>query len=252
MDRAERPMPFRLGPPVWVDAANFDLRYHLRQTALPAPGGDEQLRNLIAPVMTQRLDRDYPLWEYWLVEGLTEGRWALISKVHHCMVDGISATELYRVIFDLTPDPSPPVVETMKVPPELTGLELAASAAVDMVARPARGALALASALTRPRQTAGRLAAIRAEMADLKAIREASAGDALIALGQFTPYPLASLTVRLAYRLPQREIVTVTTNVPGHNSRSTASVVDSWRSSPMFRSRRACGRASRFLPTAAR
>ena len=78
--RKLRKVPFGLGPPVWVDDPNFDLRYHIRQTALPTPGGDEQLANLMARVMSQRLDRDYPLWEYWLVEGLSEGRWALISK----------------------------------------------------------------------------------------------------------------------------------------------------------------------------
>ncbi len=103
--RKLRTVPFRLGPPVWVDDPNFDLRYHVRQTALPAPGGDEQLAKLMARVMGQRLDRDYPLWEYWLVEGVSEGRWALISKVHHSMVDGVSGTDLYRVIFDLSPDP---------------------------------------------------------------------------------------------------------------------------------------------------
>jgi len=110
-----RTVPFRLGPPVWVDDPNFDLRYHVRQTALPAPGGDEQLAALMARVMSQRLDRDFPLWEYWLVQGLAADRWAVISKVHHCMVDGVSATDLYRVIFDTTPEPSPPAIEDRTV-----------------------------------------------------------------------------------------------------------------------------------------
>jgi WS/DGAT/MGAT family acyltransferase len=116
--RKLRTVPFRLGRPVWVDDPHFDLRYHLRSTALPAPGGDEQLSNLMARVMAQRLDRDYPLWEYWLVEGLSGGRWALISKVHHCMVDGVSGTDLYRVIFDFSPDPAPPVADDETVAPE--------------------------------------------------------------------------------------------------------------------------------------
>ena len=103
-----RTVPFRLGRPVWVDDPDFDLRYHVRRTALPAPGGDRELAELMARVMSQRLDRDHPLWEYWLVEGLAEGRWALISKVHHCMVDGVSGTDLYRVIFDFSPEPAPP------------------------------------------------------------------------------------------------------------------------------------------------
>ena len=102
-----RTVPLRLGRPVWVDDPDFDLRYHVRRTALPAPGGDRQLADLMARVMSQRLDRDHPLWEYWLVEGLAGGRWALISKVHHCMVDGVSGTDLYRVIFDSSPEPPP-------------------------------------------------------------------------------------------------------------------------------------------------
>ena len=103
-----RTVPFRLGRPVWVDDPGFDLGYHVRRTALPAPGGDQQLAELMARVMSQRLDRERPLWEYWMVEGLAEGRWAFISKVHHCMVDGVSGTDLYRVIFDLSPEPRRP------------------------------------------------------------------------------------------------------------------------------------------------
>ena len=107
-----RTVPMRLGRPVWVEDPGFDLRYHVRRTALPAPGGDQQLADLMARVMSQRLDRDRPLWEYWVVEGLPAGRWALISKVHHCMVDGVSGTDLYRVIFDFSPEPSPPAPPT--------------------------------------------------------------------------------------------------------------------------------------------
>src|SRR5215469_12485699 len=142
--RKLREVPFGLGPPVWVDDPNFDLSYHIRQTALPAPGGDEQLRELAARVMAQRFDRDFPLWEYWLVEGLAAGRWALISKVHHCMVDGVSGADLYQVIFDLSPEPAPKAAETETAPAEPNGLELATSATVDMMTRPTRGLLALA------------------------------------------------------------------------------------------------------------
>jgi len=75
-----RTVPLRLGRPVWVEDPAFDLRYHVRRTALVAPGGDEQLAQLMGRVMSQRLDRDHPLWEYWTIEGLAQGRWALISK----------------------------------------------------------------------------------------------------------------------------------------------------------------------------
>jgi WS/DGAT/MGAT family acyltransferase len=330
-----RTVPLRLGRPVWVDDPNFDLRYHVRRAALPAPGGDQQLAELMAGVMSQRLDRDHPLWEYWVVEGLSQGRWALISKVHHCMVDGVSGTDLYRVIFDFSPEPSPPAVDDRVAAPEPSPLQLAARAAVDIAAGVVRETLALGSAAADPggavRQAAGaarafaklapalwpatgsslsgqigrqrrytwaraslddvkkvrrtlggtvndvvlaaisggfralllargeqpephmvrslvpvsvrapgeediyenrvsallvdlpvhiadpaeRLEAVRAEVQALKTAGEAKAGETLLALGRFTPFPFLSWWIRLAFGLPQREIVTVTTNVPG-------------------------------------
>ena len=93
-------VPLAMGRPVWVDDEHFNLRYHLRRTALPAPGGVEELRNLVGRIMSQQLDRSKPLWEMWMAEGLGEGRWALVSKVHHCMVDGVSGTDLLTVILD--------------------------------------------------------------------------------------------------------------------------------------------------------
>ena len=91
-------VPLALGRPAWVDDPHFNLEYHVRRTALPAPGGDEELRNLVGRVMSQQLDRAKPLWEMWVAEGLGDGRWAVISKVHHCMVDGVSGTDLMTVI----------------------------------------------------------------------------------------------------------------------------------------------------------
>jgi diacylglycerol O-acyltransferase len=334
-------VPFNLGPPVWAEDPNFDLRYHVRQTALPAPGSDEQLGNLMARVMGQRLDRDYPLWEYWLVEGLRNDRWALISKVHHAMVDGVAGTDLYRVLFDPSPRPAPHAVNNVapktmrRVPDPPSSARLAYQAALDLVALPAKTALAVNSALAQPgdairriartfRATAklaasarpavpsslhgpigrqrryawarasledikaikrslggtvndvvlaatssgyrdvllsrgeeptahmvpslipvslraegqectfenrmsllvadlpvhvaeptDRLAAVRTQMAALKKAHGPAAAQALVALGHYTPYPLAALVVRLGYQLPQRDIVTITTNVPG-------------------------------------
>ena len=82
-------VPLAMGRPVWVDDTHFNLGYHVRRTALPSPGGEEELRNLVGRIMSQQLDRAKPLWEMWMAEGLGEGRWALISKTHHCMVDGV-------------------------------------------------------------------------------------------------------------------------------------------------------------------
>jgi WS/DGAT/MGAT family acyltransferase len=334
--RKLRKVPFNLGRPVWVEDPNFDLRYHVRQTALPAPGGDEELRGLMARVMTQRLDRDFPLWEYWLVQGLEQGRWALISKVHHCMVDGVSGTDLYRVIFDASPDTAPlPPAEVPPAAAEPSDLELAARATLSAALLPLQVGSALQRSLASPElsvrraaeairgmtrmagslrpaakssligpigrqrrytwaraslddvktiknQLGGtvndvflaaissgyralllargeepapsavpslvpvsvrdkgeeniyenrvsalvaqlpvdladpvdRLTAVRTRMANLKASSEVAAGEVVVSLGRFAPYPLASMFVRLGFSVPQRQIVTVTTNVPG-------------------------------------
>jgi diacylglycerol O-acyltransferase len=98
--------PVALTRPWWVDDPEFNLDYHLRRTALPWPGGDDQLKGLVARVFSQRLDRGKPLWEMYLVEGLKDDRFALITKVHHALVDGISGVDLASVIMDLTPEPA--------------------------------------------------------------------------------------------------------------------------------------------------
>jgi diacylglycerol O-acyltransferase / wax synthase len=97
-------VPFGLARPVWVDDPHFRLEYHVRHTALPSPGGDEQLRNLVGRVMGQQLDRHRPLWETWFIEGLPEGRWGMLTKVHHCLVDGVGGTDLLATLLDATPE----------------------------------------------------------------------------------------------------------------------------------------------------
>ena len=99
-----RTVPFDLGAPAWVDDPQFDVRWHIRNTALPCPGGREELNRLMARVMSGRMDRGRPLWEYWFVEGLSHGRWAFISKLHHSMVDGVSGSDIFRLVLDPTPD----------------------------------------------------------------------------------------------------------------------------------------------------
>jgi len=332
-----RTVPFRLGRPVWVDDPDFDLSYHIRRTALPDPGGDQELAALMARVMSDRLDRDHPLWEYWVVDGLARDRWALISKVHHCMVDGVGGADLYRLLTAAPADPAEPAQpsgdEDVARPP--SAASLIAGAAADLVLLPVRQARALSGAVADPghslkqansvaravarfspsawpavrsslsgnigrerryawaraslddvktikREFGGtvndvvlaaissgfrallldrgeepaphevpslvpvsvraqgddggfgnqvsatvadlpvhiadpveRLGAVRTELDSLKASNEAIIGQALAALGRYSPYILASWLVRKAFSLPQREIVTVTTNVPG-------------------------------------
>ena len=97
--------PIETGRPFWVDDPNFNLAYHVRHSALPSPGSEEQLRNIAGRLFSQRLDRSKPLWEIWLVQGLERGRFALISKTHHSLVDGIAGVDIATVLFDLKPVP---------------------------------------------------------------------------------------------------------------------------------------------------
>src|SRR5919198_4334760 len=105
-------VPLGQGRPRWVDDPHLNLRYHIRRTALPRPGSEEQLRALAGRVFSQPLDRDKPLWEMWLVEGLEPGpdgpRFAMLSKTHHALVDGISGVDIVSVLFETTPERSLP------------------------------------------------------------------------------------------------------------------------------------------------
>jgi WS/DGAT/MGAT family acyltransferase len=131
-----RRVPFDLGRPVWVDDPYFNIEYHLRHTALPRPGRDTELRALVGRLMAQQLDRARPLWEMWIVEGLEDEQWAVVSKVHHCMVDGVSGSDLLGLILDIARQPEitepPPWIPAL--PP--TGWELAAEAMTDMLTSP--------------------------------------------------------------------------------------------------------------------
>jgi diacylglycerol O-acyltransferase len=125
--------PFESGRPLWIDDASFNIEYHVRHSALPAPGTEEQLRRLAARIVSQQLDRSKPLWECWFVEGLEDGSFALIFKTHHALVDGVSGVDLATVLFDLSRTPQPAADEDAPPPwqphPEPTGTELLAAGA---------------------------------------------------------------------------------------------------------------------------
>ena len=328
-------VPLQLARPVWVDDPHFQLGYHLRHTALAAPGRDRELRNLVGRVMSQQLDRHKPLWEMWIVEGLEHDHWALVSKVHHCMVDGVSGTDLLTVVLDAEPEPPQPMPDPWRPEAEPGNARLVRDALFDLAASPYEQLRALRSATRAPRQAVGqlselarglrawtgvvrptqvsslngpigphrrwdwarttladvktvrrglggtvndivltvltrgfrdlllgrgesvdgrvvrtlvpvsvrtagergtynnrvsamiaelpvglddpaeRLAAIRAQMDDLKESKQAVAGEVLTSLSGFAPSMLLALGTRVAMRLPQRNVNTVTTNVPG-------------------------------------
>ena len=123
-------LPFDLGFPMWVDDPHFNIDYHIRRTAVPAPGGRAELEAFAGREMSQHLDRARPLWEVWVVEGLEDGRWAIVSKVHHCMVDGVSSTDLMSVLFDDQPDAARLSAPPWRPRPEPTVIELIAQSLI--------------------------------------------------------------------------------------------------------------------------
>ena len=142
-------VPFNLGRPAWVDDERFDLDYHLRRTALPAPGGEDELRALSNRLLQQPLDLRRALWEMWLVEGLAEDRFAVVHRVHHCMVDGVSTQDISAMLFSPTPQEDRPHA----VPPEPAGSPSQASLLLSGLTDLATHSRDLLSDLARASQT---------------------------------------------------------------------------------------------------
>lgn len=143
-----RRVPGRLATPVWVDDEAFDLGYHVRRSALPRPGTNAQLRDLVARILPRRLDPDRPLWEVYLVEGLEEGRVAVLSRSHQILVDGISTVDLGQVLLDVDPGPHPRPHETHEewVPRRSpSGLGMLADALADSLRHPSTALTAVRS-----------------------------------------------------------------------------------------------------------
>jgi WS/DGAT/MGAT family acyltransferase len=170
-------VPLAAGPPIWVDDAHFSLDYHLRHTAVPAPGSETQLRQMAARIFSQALDRNKPLWELWMVEGLGDGRWALLSKVHHCMVDGVAATDLMSVMFSDETKPADAPGEPWSPAPEPSALDVLARTALRR-ASPAGQLEALQRAVRAPRETLRGLGEIaRAALAASSSMRPVGASS---------------------------------------------------------------------------
>src|SRR5215210_6645237 len=188
--------PLETGRPLWVDDPTFNLAYHVRHSALPPPGGEDALLDLCGRIFSQRLDRSKPLWELWLVEGTRDAGFALISKTHHAVVDGISGVDLSTVLFDVAPEgpgPDAPASEPWIPKPEPTRAELAArgvQGAVNAVAEAATGAL---GAVSRPGEALDRA-------------RDVAAGIGEVALTALTASPATPFNVPPG---PHRRIRTV-------------------------------------------
>ena len=150
-------VPFGLGRPVWVDDTHFNLEYHVRHTALPAPGDETKLKRLAARIMSQQLDRTKPLWEIWFAEGLSDGGFALISKTHHCLVDGVSGADIMSVILDLGPEPQSIEVEAWRPEPEPTTDQLLVDAIKERATSPAELVRTMQSTVMDPRKLPNRV-----------------------------------------------------------------------------------------------
>lgn len=165
-------VPLNIGQPIWVDDENFELEFHVRHTAVPKPGKAEQLQRLAGRLLSQRLDLDRPLWEIWLVEGLAKGRWALINKAHHAMIDGLSGHDIMEVILDADPEgrDTPPSEWEPEPAPGTVGL--VTDAVVDSVMRPGEHLTRMVSRVSRPREFAEHMA--------VRAVGSTSVGSRLL------------------------------------------------------------------------
>ncbi|WP_104524623.1 WS/DGAT/MGAT family O-acyltransferase [Blastococcus atacamensis] len=150
-------VPGQLANPVWVDDPDFDIAYHLRRSGLPRPGTRAQLLDLVSRLNSRPLDRNRPLWEAYLVEGLTGGRVAVVTKTHPALVDGLSAVDIGQVLLDVTPDAPLPEPVEWHPQPLPSGLELVRSALEEYRQRPSSLVDAARSAVTDASTTAARL-----------------------------------------------------------------------------------------------
>jgi diacylglycerol O-acyltransferase / wax synthase len=151
--------PVQTGRAFWVDDPNFNPSYHVRHSALPAPGSEEQLRNIAGRLFSQALDRSKPLWELWLVQGLERNRFAIIHKTHHALVDGVSGVDIATVLFDTKPVPEQIEPEEEWVAqPSPSSAELAARGAAELAEVPIRFTGRALRAATHPRSATRRIA----------------------------------------------------------------------------------------------
>ncbi|HVT22588.1 MAG TPA: wax ester/triacylglycerol synthase domain-containing protein, partial [Mycobacteriales bacterium] len=132
-------VPLNLGRPMWVEDPDFDLDYHLHRAVVPAPGGDRETADIAADVLSRPMDRSRPLWEMWIVEGRADGLIAIITKVHHSVIDGVTGANMMAELFDLEPEPSAvpePVVDDWEPERKPSDLELVGRSLLEWAGRP--------------------------------------------------------------------------------------------------------------------
>jgi WS/DGAT/MGAT family acyltransferase len=193
-----RVVPGRLANPVWVDDEDFDVTYHVRRSALPRPGTDDQLTELVARVQSRPLDRSRPLWEVYLVEGLSDDRFAIVTKTHQALVDGVNAVDIAQVILGDTPRVPNPPVDTWKPTKGPSDLELLAGAVADVVRSPGEVVDTLRGVLVDVRATAGRALGQLGHLASAAArtaARPAPTGPLNVEIGEQRRYAVAATSL---------------------------------------------------------
>jgi WS/DGAT/MGAT family acyltransferase len=145
-------VPYELGRPIWVDDDQFDITYHVRHTALPRPGSWEQLVALTTRVQEGLLDRDHPLWEIWMVEGLEGGNVALLQKTHHALIDGVSGVDVATLLLDMSPEFTAPVVAEWEPEPAPHASQLLLDTLHERLTEPAEIARSIRSMMRGPRR----------------------------------------------------------------------------------------------------
>ncbi|HUY64367.1 MAG TPA: wax ester/triacylglycerol synthase family O-acyltransferase [Acidimicrobiales bacterium] len=189
-------VPFDLGRPVWADDPHFSIDYHLRHTALPTPGGEDELRALVGRVMSQQLDRTRPLWEIWMAEGLDQGRWALLSKTHHALVDGVSGTDLLAVIMDISPETTSPAPEQWSPQPAPSRAQLVADAVGGLLRSPYEQFRAVRATTRVPRQALAQAAEVLKGLSSMAGIVRPTPASSLNGpLGPHRRYAWATTSV---------------------------------------------------------
>jgi len=199
-------VPGHLANPVWVDDPDFDITYHVRRSALPRPGSDEQLREFCARIQSRPLDRNRPLWEMYLVEGLERGRFAIITKTHHAMVDGISAIEIGHVILDVSATPRDVPDDLWMPEPEPSSTQLLTGALTEIVHRPSAVLDAVRLGLNDARTAVGRVLGVVGGIASTArvAVTPAPSSPLNAAIGEQRRYGVARTSLD-DYKLVRKE-----------------------------------------------
>jgi WS/DGAT/MGAT family acyltransferase len=189
-------VPLEMGRPVWADDPNFDLSYHFRRASLPAPGGPRELSDLVQRLCSSPLDRSKPLWEMYLIDGLEDDHIAMLTKVHHSMMDGITGMEVAGILLDFTHEPREVEPDDWRPDPEPIGAELVSSALAEQASRLLRASFEVpVAALRAPRELVRNVGRVVSSVPNLLRGVLGDAGPFNVPVGPTRRFAIASIPV---------------------------------------------------------